>query len=288
MINFSNKKGVHPVVATALLLVVAVVSLVYFSSWFNQYQTGVLVDTEEKSLADLNSAIDALVLGSLYIKAGDELNITLIKVNNNDCNITEGNYSGIVEFDLTSCLESEPVGVVEVMLLTDKGVSSKYFNFKGLGSGSVSGVVGPPGSVFTQTLWEVFNYTSEYELYVNISSSYYDPSVFTFNGIGYIDLILDLNLSTTNLSLGIRLSPHVLTLDSIEEISPGQYRHRFNYNLNFAEDFDMIYINGELEDFGGIPRDITLFDIIFSHSIEISPKIPSIELYLDVLTSGMI
>jgi flagellin-like protein len=44
-----NNKAISPVVATALLLVVAVVAVVGFQTWFNSYQSDQLVDVEDKS-----------------------------------------------------------------------------------------------------------------------------------------------------------------------------------------------------------------------------------------------
>lgn len=49
----NSKKAISPVVATALLLVVAVVAVVGFQTWFNTYQSGLTSDIEEQSSADL-------------------------------------------------------------------------------------------------------------------------------------------------------------------------------------------------------------------------------------------
>jgi len=43
------KKAISPVVAVALLLVVAVVAVVGFQTWFNTYSSGIFTNTEQKS-----------------------------------------------------------------------------------------------------------------------------------------------------------------------------------------------------------------------------------------------
>jgi len=44
-----SKKSVHPVVAVALLLVVAVVSIIGFQTWFNSYSSTVFTGVETQS-----------------------------------------------------------------------------------------------------------------------------------------------------------------------------------------------------------------------------------------------
>ena len=43
---FMNKKGIGPVVAVSLLIVVSVVALFGFQNWFNQYSSEMYVDVE--------------------------------------------------------------------------------------------------------------------------------------------------------------------------------------------------------------------------------------------------
>ena len=43
------KKAIGPVVASALLLVVAVVAVVGFQGWFNNYSSGMFSNTETQS-----------------------------------------------------------------------------------------------------------------------------------------------------------------------------------------------------------------------------------------------
>lgn len=55
-----NKKAISPVVATALLLVVAVVAVVGFQSWFTTYQSGVNAKVEAESNAGSALTVERL------------------------------------------------------------------------------------------------------------------------------------------------------------------------------------------------------------------------------------
>lgn len=61
-----NKKAISPVVATALLLVVAVVAVVGFQAWFNTYQSGLTGKIESQSGNLLT--VNRLENGTVYIK----------------------------------------------------------------------------------------------------------------------------------------------------------------------------------------------------------------------------
>jgi flagellin-like protein len=62
-----NKKAISPVVATALLLVVAVVAVVGFQSWFTTFQSKQLTDVELKTSSGVSIAIERVQNESVYI-----------------------------------------------------------------------------------------------------------------------------------------------------------------------------------------------------------------------------
>lgn len=66
-----NKKAISPVVATALLLVVAVVAVVGFQTWFNTYQSGLNSKVEQQSAAGSSITIERLegsANATIYLK----------------------------------------------------------------------------------------------------------------------------------------------------------------------------------------------------------------------------
>ena len=73
MFRMKFKKAIGPVVASALLLVVAVVSIVGFSSWFDTFSSSTFVDVETKSNSQTIS-IESVSNGFLYVKNSNTLN----------------------------------------------------------------------------------------------------------------------------------------------------------------------------------------------------------------------
>jgi len=138
-----NIKAISPVVATALLLVVAVIAVVGFQTWFNSYQSGLNAKVEQQSNTGANILVERLENETLYLKnAGTEnVSVTEIKItdsnqNKIDCkenSSKKGNFnlpgSQIAEFGLnsTNCgtLGTLTKGVTaDVVVITNKGVYS--------------------------------------------------------------------------------------------------------------------------------------------------------------------
>ena len=102
-----NKKAIGPVVASALLLVVAVVSVVGFQGWFNEYSSEILADTETQTSGGFNTGIEDVVDGTLYFLNGNSNNITInsVKIDGINCNISNSYGIGINELDISSCID---------------------------------------------------------------------------------------------------------------------------------------------------------------------------------------
>lgn len=131
----NNKKGISPVVATALLLVVAVVAVVGFQTWFNNYQSGLNSKVEQQSAngASLTvERVEGLTNVSVYIR-----NIATSAISINSWKITSGatTYctgtsatavaSGLTTLTNTSCGTTLVTGnAYDVALVTASGVFS--------------------------------------------------------------------------------------------------------------------------------------------------------------------
>lgn len=128
-----SKKAISPVVATALLLVVAVVAVVAFQGWFQTYFFGMFGKVETQSNSQIgNTQIENLIGYTLYFKNGGITNITInkVKIDVTDCNIS-GNYSpGISEIDLGTCLDNLYTNTPEVVAYTNNGIYSKKVYLK--------------------------------------------------------------------------------------------------------------------------------------------------------------
>ena len=74
------KKGISPVVATALLIVVAVVSIVGFQSWYNTYQSGIISNVEMKSVSSSIISVEGIIGNKLYLKSPENEVLSLLKI----------------------------------------------------------------------------------------------------------------------------------------------------------------------------------------------------------------
>ncbi len=124
-----NKKGISPVVATALLIVVAVVAVVGFSTWFQNYQSVVNSDVETQSSSTIGSTgIVGIYNNILYFRnSGNSIiGLTNIEIRGTDCV-----YSGSVlpnsvgQIPLDNC-SSSLSGKYNIVVKTSDRIYSKY------------------------------------------------------------------------------------------------------------------------------------------------------------------
>lgn len=121
MFYLKLKSGISPVVATALLLVVAVVSVVGFQGWFSDFSSKVLVDVEEDSSSSFNSVkVEGIINDVLYLNSKGNSELSLLSVIDSNgalqCSFSgtdEVNNSGLVghwKFDDESSIISDYSG----------------------------------------------------------------------------------------------------------------------------------------------------------------------------------
>ena len=119
------RKGLNSVVATSLLLVITIVAVVGFQSWFRGFSNSIFVDVENGLEEDIyNTNIETLVGNNLYIKFGSNTTVFNVEIDGVDCNIN-GNFQGFKDFDISNCLNQVSGSTHEVLLLTNKGVLSE-------------------------------------------------------------------------------------------------------------------------------------------------------------------
>ena len=134
----NNKKGISPVVATALLLVVAVVAVVGFQTWFNNYQSGLNSKVEQQSNAGSSLTVERLEAtanGTIYIKntAVTAVNVTSWKVMYSGATYCNDSYTTFnaaasnvtISTSIGACGTALVVGnAYDVALYTNSGVFS--------------------------------------------------------------------------------------------------------------------------------------------------------------------
>ncbi len=128
-----NIKCISPIIATALLLVVAVVAVVGFSFWFEDYSSKISSNVETYSSQKGSSVnIEAVVGDSLYIKnSGDNVTVKNVKVNGFDCLNNDTVYQeGFFEINISLCIDNLNVSNPDVLIVTDKGLVEKKIYVK--------------------------------------------------------------------------------------------------------------------------------------------------------------
>lgn len=124
------KSGLSSVVATALLLVVAVIAVVSLSSWMGIYSSSTYVDVEKKA-TDIDSIeIISIFNDKVYIKNSETNNISLnsIELGGFECSGFDNLTPGINIIDISSCLNV--TGPQEIVLVSEKGVTEKEVYLK--------------------------------------------------------------------------------------------------------------------------------------------------------------
>ncbi|MCB9370704.1 SBBP repeat-containing protein [Candidatus Woesearchaeota archaeon] len=124
-----TKKAISPVIAVALLLVVAVVAVVFFSTWFDSFRSALFAKAESETASGQSVGVVDLVGDELFFQAGTGTAVSNVKASGTDCEFSTGVFSGLHIFDLGSCLDASGDSV-EVAVFTDKGIYSKKFFVK--------------------------------------------------------------------------------------------------------------------------------------------------------------
>lgn len=190
-----NKKAIGPVVATALLLVVAVTSVVYFQGWFNSFHSDMFSGIE--SNANLNSIdVNYLDGDTLYVRNSDSRNLTFsqIKINSVDC-LVNGTIlpNQMNQISLNNCTSGMSIGPKEVVLITQSGIFTKTLILRSVSF--TSNPQSPTSGGFSGYAWgEQFGYISfngtGYQVLMNNNSLYgnaYSENLgyISFNGTNY-------------------------------------------------------------------------------------------------------
>jgi hypothetical protein len=70
----NTKRGVGPVIASSLLIVVAVVAIIGFQTWFNTFESSLFSEVETQSKSSVSQTkIDELLGDTLYFQNGFKL-----------------------------------------------------------------------------------------------------------------------------------------------------------------------------------------------------------------------
>ena len=126
-----KKKGVTPIIALSLILVVAVVATLSFTGWFTGLSTGILTNSNSPTsqyskLIDLKLVTQNSSILTLYYqnKNKKSVNIDSISINENYCTLNSTNTlekNSITQIKVSNCSVNS-INQVNVILYTDSEI----------------------------------------------------------------------------------------------------------------------------------------------------------------------
>ena len=120
------KKGVHPVVSVALLLIVSLLSVVSLQTWFSSYQSDLFVNSQKQSnVENFKIGVEGIFENNLYLNLGSGVNITKVIVENIECSDIRGYFEGIHSFDLSNCISNFSTSIPKVIIFSNEVVLSE-------------------------------------------------------------------------------------------------------------------------------------------------------------------
>ena len=159
----NSRLGVSPVVGVALLLVIAVISVVGFQTWFNTFSSSTLSGVESQGSGDvIASGVKTVVADQLYFNNGynDNLTVSKVTVGGNNCNFSGLLSSGLSNLSLSNnCTQNLSSSVSDVVVYTDKGIFTSKMR---IGSVSLAGSSDGGGSLCNGGTQD-FNFTGDYQ-----------------------------------------------------------------------------------------------------------------------------
>lgn len=138
--KYFKRKGIGALLSTSLLILMAIVTIVSFQTWFSSYSSTLYTDVENGDVS--LSKIEAIVGNNVYFKNGkngENITINSVKVGTQVCNISQTNISAnsIGSIGLGSCLNNFSNTRSEVVLYSENsGIFSTFFFIKSNGNSS--------------------------------------------------------------------------------------------------------------------------------------------------------
>lgn len=129
MKNFNFKKAISPVVATTLLLVVAISTVIFFQDWFTNFSSGMLTDVKLKTQSEFQqSNIETIIGNTLYIRKSSNSNLTIrkVEIGGNDCNISNFTSSNnLIKLDISYCIKNLSTSMNGIVVFTNNKIIEK-------------------------------------------------------------------------------------------------------------------------------------------------------------------
>lgn len=131
-----NKKGIGPVIASALLILVAVAGVVSFQTWFADFSSGTFANVETQSSDKVSATgIDNVIANVVYFRNSGSKNVTIssLKIDGKVCTTSQVNATpgNTLALDVTGCMTDGLFTKREVVVFTSDKIYSEYYQILG-------------------------------------------------------------------------------------------------------------------------------------------------------------
>ena len=127
------RKGIGPIIATSLFLIISVIAIIGFQTWFNTYSSQTYSNVESSTTQ--TNDIQSIIGRTLYFKNGGNNNLTItnIKIDGYNCNFSGTLFSGLNEINIDNCYNDLTTsGVKKVVIYTPNAVYEESVKFNKL------------------------------------------------------------------------------------------------------------------------------------------------------------
>lgn len=130
--NINNDKGISSIIATSILILITVATLVSFQTWFLSYQTKIFANAQKETYKDCTVTIEGITKNNeIYLKSNCEQKLKYIELTTqNGDQLCE--FQAINDEDLVLDLDFE--GTTEQKKLTDKSNNENNADITSAGS----------------------------------------------------------------------------------------------------------------------------------------------------------
>lgn len=121
----NSKSAISPIIGITLLLLVLIVSVTGFSSWFSNLSDSLLINSKSTNSNSGSVNILGITDNELFLKSNGNPGIQSIKINDNDCNFN-GSISGINKINVSNCIENLS-GTIDIIVISNNDLIQKNF-----------------------------------------------------------------------------------------------------------------------------------------------------------------
>ncbi len=123
---FKIKKATSPVVSISLLLVVSVLSVISFQSWFNNFSSSIFIDVENQ-ITSGDLSIEGVFSGYIYINNNvkNNLSINELQIGNNKYDLNQNLSLGLNKINIIGCIQGLLGDSQDIILVTNNKLVEK-------------------------------------------------------------------------------------------------------------------------------------------------------------------